>query len=218
MAPNPVVSAPFQHVLGGGAEICLASHHVVAHAETSIGLVEFNVGLLPGWGGCKEMVRRHIRAEAPLPGLRQLMELITQAKVSTSAHEAKRLGLLSPDDRVVMHRGHLIHAARRSVVELAQGFMPPSTAHDVYAAGADSLAVLLNDIAAQQQAAAWSEHDALIATSIAHVLCGGSGAAGWRNEQDFLDLERQHFLELIRTPETQARIRHILATGKPLRN
>jgi 3-hydroxyacyl-CoA dehydrogenase len=216
-APKPVVAAPFQRVLGGGAEICLTSHRVVAHAETNIGLVEFNVGLLPGWGGCKEMVRRHVRNEAPLPGLRHIMELITQAKVSSSAHEAKALGLLAASDRVVMHRGHLIHVARQSVLELAHGFTPPSITNNVYAAGADALAVLLDDIRSQQSGN-FSAHDAAIATAVAHVLCGGEGAAAWRNEQDFLDLERQYFLSLIRSAETQARIRQILATGKPLRN
>jgi 3-hydroxyacyl-CoA dehydrogenase len=80
-APKPVVAAPFQRVLGGGAEICLAAHRVVAHAETYIGLVEFNVGLIPGWGGCKEMVRRHVRPEAALSGVRHIMELVTQARV-----------------------------------------------------------------------------------------------------------------------------------------
>lgn len=217
-APKPVVAAPFQRVLGGGAEICLTAHRVVAHAETNIGLVEFNVGLLPGWGGCKEMVRRHVRSEAPLPGLRQIMELITQAKVSSSAHEAKALGLLAANDRVVMHRGHLIHNARQSVLGLAPGFTPPSITNNVYAAGADALSALLADIHSQQQSSKFSAHDAAIATAVAQVLCGGENVAGWRNEEDFLDLERQRFLLLIHTAETQARIHHILATGKPLRN
>jgi 3-hydroxyacyl-CoA dehydrogenase len=217
-SPKPVVAAPFQRVLGGGAEICLTSHRVVAHAETNIGLVEFNVGLIPGWGGCKEMVRRHVRAEEPLTGLHHIMGLITQAKVSASAHEAKTLGLLAVEDRVVMHRGHLLHRARQCVIEMAQGFTPPSITKNVYAAGADALAILNAEISTQQGAGKFLDHDAVIATALAQVLCGGENAAGWRNEQDFLDLERQHFLQLIRTTATQARIHQILATGKPLRN
>ena len=217
-APKPVVAAPFQRVLGGGAEICLAAHRIVAHAETNIGLVEFNVGLIPGWGGCKEMVRRHVRADAPLVGLRHILELVTQAKVSSSAHEAKTLGLLGTDDQIVMHRGHLIHAARQQLLELAAEFIPRDTTQNVYAAGEDALATMLAEIHAQQDAGKLLKHDVVISTLLAQVLCGGDGAAGWRNEQHFLDLERQHFLQLIQTQATQARIRQILATGKPLRN
>jgi 3-hydroxyacyl-CoA dehydrogenase len=217
-APKPVVAAPFQRVLGGGAEICLASRRIVAHAETNIGLVEFNVGLIPGWGGCKEMVRRHVRAESPLIGLRRIMALITQAKTSASAHEAKTLGLLAAGDPIVMHRHHLIDRARQSVLGLAQDFAPSTITHTLYAGGADALAALHADIAAQQEAGKLLDHDTVIASALALVLCGGGEAAGWRNEQDILDLERQQFLQLIRTPATQARIRQILATGKPLRN
>ena len=217
-APKPVVAAPFQRVLGGGAEICLAAHRVVAHAETMIGLVEFNVGLIPGWGGCKEMVRRHVRPDSPLTGLHHIMELITQAKTSSSAHEAKTMGLFAADDRVVMHRDYLIHAARQNLLELAERFTPVTIINNVYGAGTDALATLHADIEAQRQAGKFLEQDVVIASSLAHVLCGGGGDASWRNEADFLELERQQFLQLIRTPATQARIRQILTTGKPLRN
>jgi 3-hydroxyacyl-CoA dehydrogenase len=232
-APKPVVAAPFQRVLGGGAEICLAAHRVVAHAETNIGLVEFNVGLIPGWGGCKEMVRRHVHEESPLTGLRQIMALITQARTSSSAHEAKQLGLLASDggtveadtgdnrtgqDLIVMHRGHLIHVARQTVASMAEDFTPPSITNNVYAGGGEALAALRADTEAQAATGKFLPHDALIANALALVLCGGEGAAGWRNEQHFLDLERQQFLHLLSAPASQARIKQILTTGKPLRN
>ena len=221
-APKPVVAAPFGLTLGGGAEICLASQRVVAHAETNIGLVEFNVGLIPGWGGCKEMVRRHVRADAPLIGLRRIMTLITQAKTSSSAHEAKAMGLFAADDRpednIVMHRGHLIHDARIAVQEMAASFTPSPTTNNVYAAGEEARAIFMAEIEAQRESGKLLAHDTVIASALATVLCGETHAAGWRNEQDFLDLERQHFLQLIRLPTTQARIQQILTTGKPLRN
>jgi 3-hydroxyacyl-CoA dehydrogenase len=217
-APKPVVAAPFQRVLGGGAEICLASHRVVAHAETNIGLVEFNVGLIPGWGGCKEMVRRDVRSAEPLSGLRSIMELVIQAKTSTSAVDAKGMGLLAAQDEVVMHRGHLIHAARQAVVKLAEGFTAAAITNNVYAAGADALSTLQAEIREQHEAGKLLAHDKVIANALAEVLCGGPGAAGWRNEEYFLELERQQFLQLVSTPATQARIRQILASGKPLRN
>ena len=216
--PKPIVAAPFGLTLGGGAEICLAAPHVVAYAETNIGLVEFNVGLIPGWGGCKEMVRRHVRADAPLEGLRHIMALVTQAKTSASAYEARTIGLMTSEDRIVMHRGHLIHAARESIHELAEHFIPATVSNNVYAAGSATLTTLQTEVEAQRTRGELLTHDVEIANALAQVLCGGDSTAGWRNEQDFLDLERQHFLQLIRTPATQARIQQILTTGKPLRN
>jgi 3-hydroxyacyl-CoA dehydrogenase len=216
-APKPVIAAPFQRVLGGGAEICLASHRVVAHAETNIGLVEFNVGLIPGWGGCKEMVRRHVQPESPLEGLRHVLQLITQAKTSSSAHEAKTLGLLATDDIVVMRRDFLLHVARQTQEKMAPNFSPATTTNNVYAAGKEALSALQGEIEAERATGKFLAHDALIASALAETLCGGE-TNGWRDEQHFLDLERHYFLQLIRTAPTQARIAQILATGKPLRN
>jgi 3-hydroxyacyl-CoA dehydrogenase len=216
-APKPVIAAPFQRVLGGGAEICLASHRVVAHAETNIGLVEFNVGLIPGWGGCKEMVRRHVQPESPLEGLRHVLQLITQAKTSSSAHEAKTLGLLATDDIVVMRRDFLLHVARQTQEKMAPNFSPATTTNNVYAAGKEALSALQGEIEAERATGKFLAHDALIASALAETLCGGE-TNGWRDEQHFLELERHYFLQLIRTAPTQARIAQILATGKPLRN
>src|SRR5262249_7091145 len=151
--------------------ICLASHCVVAYAELNIGLVEFNVGLIPGWGGCKEMVRRHVQADAPLTGLRQIMELITQARTSASAYEAMTMGLLEANTPVVMHRGHLIHAARQNVLALAEHYSPPLVTNNVYAAGADALTILLDEIESQHQKGQWLAHDVVIARALAYVLC-----------------------------------------------
>ena len=117
-----------------------------------------------------------------------------------------------------MHRGHLIHIARQTASELAQVFTPPIPTRNVYAAGATMLATIQDEIAAKQEAGKFGEHDVVIATALAEVLCGGKDKAGWRDEQDFLELEREAFVKLIRTPGTQARIRHLLTTGRPLRN
>ena len=145
-APKPVVAAPFQRVLGGGLEVCLAGHRVTAHAETYLGLVETGVGLIPGWGGCKEMTRRHVRADDPLPGVRHVFDLISSGRVSGSALEAKELGILAPDDEIVMHRGHLITRAHAAVLALAPHHTPPAVTGSVYAAGQAGRDVLLAHI------------------------------------------------------------------------
>lgn len=214
--PKPVVAAPFQRVLGGGVEVCFAAHRVVAHAESYLGLVEVNVGLIPGWGGCKELVRRHVRAEDPLPGLTRVFDLISGAVVSASAPDAQRLGLLTSRDQVVMHRGRLLHQALRAVHELATAARDES--RDVFAAGDAGLAQLHAHLDARVQDGRLSSHDALICRELAAVLCGGGGAARTVDEQTLLDLEHEAFLRLIGHPASQARMRHMLAEGKPLRN
>ena len=220
-APKPVVAAPFQRVLGGGLEICLASHRVTAHAESALGLVETGVGLIPGWGGCKEMVRRHVHAPTPdgdaTAGVRRVFDLIGSGRVSGSALEAQELGLLAPDDEIVMHRGHLVTRAKAAVLGRAADHTPAAVTRSVYAAGAAGRAALLALVEERRAAGRYTEHDALIAHELATVLCGDA-EAGLEDEQTVLDRERAAFLRLIATPATQARIEHMLRHGKPLRN
>jgi 3-hydroxyacyl-CoA dehydrogenase len=224
-APKPVVAAPFQRALGGGVEVCLHSDHIVAQAETYMGLVEIGVGIISAWGGCKEMVRRHISPHMhatnvnPLPYLRQIFETIGFAKVSTSAHEARDLGFLSAEDQIVLNPDQLLAAARDEVLHLAAGYAPPIVKGNVYAAGRDALASTKIEVYSLQQAGFISEHDAKIAGKLAHVLCGGDLSTGaWMDEQYFLDLEREAVVSLAGETKTQERIWHMLQNGKPLRN
>lgn len=224
-APKPVVAAPHQLVLAGGAETILGADRIVAHAETYVGLVEFGVGIVPGWGGCKELVRRiispHMRAlnVNPSPYLQQTFELIGYAKVSTSAKEAQEWGYLAPTDRIVMNRDHLLAEAKEEVLHMGRGYTPPSVEGNVFAAGKGQLANLRIGIYMLQTGGYISEHDAKIADKLAHVLCGGELSQGaWMDEQYFLDLEREAVLSLIGEPKTLERIQHMLMNNKPLRN
>ncbi len=225
-APKPVVAAPFQRVLGGGVEVCLAADRIVAHAETYMGLVEVGVGIVPGWGGCKEMVRRNISSHMhatnvnPTPYLRQVFETIGFAKVSTSAIEAHTLGFLLPSDHIVMNRAHQIGLAQQVVLDMAaQGYTPPVVKGNVYAAGRDVLASTRIEVYSMRASGFISEYDAKVANKLAYVLCGGElSAPTWMDEQYFLDLEREALLALAGETKTQERIWHMLQNGKPLRN
>ncbi len=222
---KPVVAAVHGMALGGGAEIALGVPRIVAHAESYIGLVEVGVGLVPGGGGLKELVRRQIspgmeKAESdPLPGAQKALETVAMAKVSGSAAEARELGFLGPQDRIVMLRDHLLYEAKQEVLSMhAEGYLPAAPA-PVYAGGRDLLAALEVAVWSLEQAGYASEHDALIARKIAFILTGGDASQPrWISEEDFLRLERETFAELVATEKTQARIRHMLETGKPLRN
>ena len=225
-APRPIVAAPFQRALGGGAEVALAADRVVAHAETYMGLVEVGVGFVPAWGGCKEMVRRNVSPHMhatnvnPSPYLRRVFETIGFAKVSSSAQEAVQLGYLTDHDRIVMNADHLLSEARRTVLTLAEnGYRAPETAGTVYAAGRNTLAVMRIEIHSMRQAGYISDYDAIIAGKLAYVLCGGDlSEPAWMDEQYFLDLEREAILSLAGQKKTLERIEYMLRRGKPLRN
>jgi 3-hydroxyacyl-CoA dehydrogenase len=224
-APRPVVAAPHGQTLGAGAEICLHADRVVASLETYVGLVETAVGLIPAGGGCKELVRRLVSpamrvADAPpLPFLQRVFETIALAKVATSAVEARELGFLADDDRVVLHPDHLLAEARWEVLELAPGYRPPAREASVFAAGRPTLAALELGVQTMQWGGYASGHDGLTGRQLARVLCGGElSAPQWVGEDHLLELEREAFVELLRTEKTMERIQAMLTTGKPLRN
>ncbi len=225
-APKPVVAAPFGQTLGLGVELSLAAAGICAEGETYMGLVEVGVGLIPGGGGCKELVRRIVSPPARvagadvLPFLRQVFETIGQAKVSTSAVEARELGFLASGDRIVLGRDRLIAEAKRMALDLANaGYHPPARGQNCYAAGLPALATLQIGIHQFKVGGYISDYDAEIATVLARVLCGGElSAPQWVDEDYLLGLEREAFLRLLQNQQTQARIGHMLQTGKPLRN
>jgi 3-hydroxyacyl-CoA dehydrogenase len=224
-APKPVISAPFNLALGGGAEMVMAPDRVVAAAELYIGQVEVGVGLLPAAGGCKELLRRVVNPVMrtpnadPIPVIQKVIETIAMAKIATSAREAQEMGFLSPCDRMVVNRDHLLYEAKREAIHLFQSGYRPPIPEKIYAAGRDVLAALDVSLFMYVDAGYMSEHDALITREIAYVLCGGDlSAPTWVDEQYILDLERAAFVKLIQEPKTVERIMHMLTTGKPLRN
>jgi 3-hydroxyacyl-CoA dehydrogenase len=224
-ASKPVVIAPYNMTLGGGTEMMMAGARVVAHAELYAGLVEVGVGVIPGSGGCKEMLRRIVNPvieSSPnadvLPHLQRVFETIMLAKVSESAKGARALGFLTPADRIVMNRAHLLGEAKREALHLADGYTP-LRAGKVWAAGRDAYAALLIAVQGFIESGMASEHDALIARELGLILTGGAiSEPGWVDEQVILDLERAAFLRLVQHEKTQARIAHMLQTSKPLRN
>ena len=225
-APRPVVAAPHQMALGGGCEVCLAADRIVADAETYMGLVEVGIGVIPGWGGCKEMVRRHISPHMnatnvnPTPYLRKVFETVGFAKVSTSGAEARELGYLSADDRVVLNSEHRIAEAKQAVLAMNEaGYRPPSVTGNVYAAGRDVVAAVNVEVHGMVQGGYISEYDGVVARKLGYILAGGDLSQGqWMDEQYFLDLEREAFLSLVGNKKTQDRIQFMLENNKPLRN
>jgi len=221
-APIPVVGAPSGMALGGGCEILMHCSAVQAHAETYMGLVEVGVGLLPGWGGCKELLARW-QAEpklprGPLPAVAKAFEIISTAQVSKSAAQARGLGFLRATDAITMNRDRLLYDAKQRVLALADGYQPPKAAEYRLPGpgGRVALELAVEGFAATGKA---TPHDVVVSHAVARVLTGGEAdPLDVLTEDDMTTLERSAFMTLVRNPASLARTEHMLATGKPLRN
>ena len=237
--PRPVVAAPFGLTLGGGAEICLHADRRQPHAETYIGLVEAGVGLIPAGGGTKEMLLRAVDSAIALAppdpkdppsrfaqsaemstALKRVFETIALAKTSTSAAEARPLGMLTPADRITMNRERQLLDAKTQAAALAEsGYTAPQPRTQIPAPGTAALATLETGAFLMGEAGYASAHDLKVAKWAAYILAGGRVTAGSPvSEQYLLDLEREAFLSLCGERKTQERIAFTLKTGKPLRN
>ena len=218
----PTVAAVDGLALGGGCEFVMHCDRAVATLESYIGLVEAGVGLLPAGGGCKEFAMRaaaDAKGGEMSPFLQKYFKSVAMAEVSRSAEQARDLGYLRPTDRIVMNRFELLEIAKAELRSLAAAYRPPLRQAAIPAAGRSAIATIRAFMENLLAGGHISEHDYLIGHKVAVVMCGGEIEGGSLvDEQWFLDLERKHFMELIATEKTQARIEHTLKTGKPLRN
>lgn len=222
---KPVVAAPHNMTLGGGAEICLPAARIQASTETYMGLVETGVGLLPGGGGNKELYIKHL---SNLPNgvdfdLTQIaikvFETIATAKVSTSGEEARDNNFLNGADGVSINPDHQLYDAKQAVLALANTGYKPPVRKKIPVSGEPGYAALLLGAQTMLYSGYISEHDLKIAQKIAYVLAGGKVPYGTEvDEQYLLDLEREAFISLVQEAKSQARMQHMLVKGKPLRN
>lgn len=231
-SPKPVVVAPFGLTLGGGTEMSLHARARQPHAELYTGLVEVGVGLLPGGGGCKEMLLRAVNSAASirpdgrvdsvelLEAMKRTFETIAMAKIATSAHEARALGFLSDSDGITVNRERVLADAKARALELVRaGPEAPRMRTDIPAPGENILAALKMGVYLMRQGEFISDHEVKIGNKVAEVLCGGNVSPGTPvSEQYILDLEREGFKSLCGEKKTQERIQFTLKTGKTLRN
>jgi 3-hydroxyacyl-CoA dehydrogenase len=221
-APFPVVGAPSGLALGGGCEILLHCDAVQAHAETYIGLVETGVGIVPAWGGCKEMLLRWAASKArpggPMPPVMKTFETIGMATVARSAEQAKDLLFLRPGDGITMNRGRLLADAKAKALALAENYAPPAEPR-ISLPGKTAMAALSLAVDGFRRMGKATPHDTVVGKRLAAVLSGGdTDTTESVGEADLLELEREAIVGLARHPASIARVAHTLKTGKPLRN
>ena len=218
---HPVVSAPSGLTLGGGFEVMVQSNFVASHTNIVVGLVETIVGLIPAGGGCKEMLARWLNTQeaksdphyAPL----KVFDIIGYGKTATSPVEAEPLKYLRPEDKKIMNRNSLLDVSKKILSE-NQDFKPPEeTIFNLPGKEVkDKMVVMLDKLYNDKIIL---DHGMVVAKELAHVLSGGdTNIDKSLTEEDLYKLELDAFMKLIETKETQERIKHTLATGKPLNN
>ncbi|MGI9333778.1 MAG: 3-hydroxyacyl-CoA dehydrogenase family protein, partial [Gammaproteobacteria bacterium] len=218
----PVVGAPTGMALGGGCEILLHCDAVVAHAETYMGLVEVGVGVIPGWGGCKEMLLRWFankkRPGGPMPAVGKAFETISTAAVSKSAAQARDYLFLRPHDRIVMNRDRVLAEAKAMALALAADYTPPQSP-EIGLPGPSARAAMCMAVDGFHKQGKATDYDVVVSEGLAEVLSGGdTDITDTLTEDNLLALERKAFMALIRRGGTLSRMEHMLETGKPLRN
>lgn len=222
----PVVAAPYGMALGGGCEVCLAADRIVAHAELYMGLVEIGVGLLPAGGGCLNLWKKFINS---IPQAVTDVDLakffvpafmnIAMAKFSTSAADARAHGFLGPNDRIVFNRDYLISEAKKEVLSMVDAGYAPPVKRKIKVLGEAAQGMIDAEIFNMLHGKFITEYDAFLAKRIAYVISGGHVRDNSEVEEDLiLKLEREAFVDFWKEEKTQARVEHMLKTGKPLRN
>ncbi|OEU57534.1 MAG: 3-hydroxyacyl-CoA dehydrogenase [Desulfobulbaceae bacterium S3730MH12] len=223
-AKVPVVTAPFNMTLGGGAEFCLHADSINAYSETYMGLVEIGVGLLPGGGGTKEMSMRAIKLAQQYktdvqPFIVKNFEQIAMAKVSMGAAELAPMGYMRNGDSITMDIDQLITDAKQKVLALAVNYRPKLRAENLPAPGRGIASAIKSQLWNMKMGNFITEYEMEMGTIIAQVMCGGDVNPGTLITEDYLlKLERENFLKLAGNKKTAERIQHMLKRGKPLRN
>jgi len=219
----PVVAAPTGMALGGGCEVLLHSNAVQAHGESYVGLVEVGVGLVPAWGGCKEMLRRWLseagRFGGSMVAVGKVFEIIGTAQVAKSAYEALEMKYFDKEHTAItMNKDRLLADAKAKALSMVEGFKAPEKVELSLPGGTAKVAMSMA-VKGFVKAGKASPYDEEIAKRLAVILSGGDTDPTDTEDEDYiLELERTAFMTLIRDPRTLARMESILVTGKPLRN
>lgn len=221
-APFPVIGAPSGMALGGGCEVLLHCDAIQAHSELYMGLVEVGVGLVPAWGGCKEMLTRWLSASkrpgGAMVALSKVFEMIGTAKVAKSAREARDYLFLREHDSITMNKDWVLTDAKAKALDLAENYVVPEEIQ-ISLPGAMARVAMTMAVKGFVKAGKATAYDEVVSTKLAEVLSGGdTDITDKQKEDDILALERAAFMSLIKRRETLDRIEHTLTTGKPLRN
>jgi 3-hydroxyacyl-CoA dehydrogenase len=218
---HPVISAPSGLTLGGGFEVMVQSNFVASHTNIVVGLVETIVGLIPAGGGCKEMLARWLNTDEakkdPNFASLKVFDIIGYGKTATSPVEAIPMKYLMPEDKKIMNRNSLLEEAKKILINNKDFKSPEEFKFNL--PGKSVLEDMNKILDKLYNDKIILDHGVTVAKELANVLSGGDTTIDKvLSEDDLFKLELDAFMKLIETKETQDRIKHTLATGKPLIN
>ena len=219
---KPVVAATVGMALGGGCELAFGADAVQAFTESSLGLVELRVGLIPGGGGTKEMALRCLEGQtlpAPIqdlfPSVNKAFDTLRESTVSQNAADAVELGYLRHTDAVSSNQETHLDDAKQLVLSMHEAGYSPLDPQQIFVLGEEGIARLNLQTHLLRQAGTIDDYTQYLANKLAYVLCGGTlSAPQFVTEQYLLDLEHEVFLSLCGKQETHARIEATLQRGK----
>ena len=218
---NPVISAPSGLTLGGGFEVMVQSNFVASHTNIEVGLGETIVGLIPAGGGCKEMLARWLDTDQakkdPKYASLKVFDIIGYGRTATSPVEAEPMKYLKPEDQKIMNRNSLLEVSIKILNNNKDFKAPLESKFNLQGKIVlDDMNKILEKLYNDKVIL---DHGLLVAQELAHVLSGGDTTSDKTlSEDDLFKLELEAFMRLIETKKTQERIKHTLATGKPLVN
>ena len=218
---HPVISAPSGLTLGGGFEVMVQSNFVATHTNIVVGLVETIVGLIPAGGGCKEMLARWLDTDQakkdPNYASLKVFDIIGYGRTATSPVEAEPMKYLKPEDKKIMNRNSLLEVSKKIIMDNKNFKAPEEFKFNL--PGKSVLKDMNKIIDKLYNDKVILDHGVTVAKELAHVLSGGDTTIDKAlSEDDLFKLELNAFMRLIETQKTQDRIRHTLATGRPLVN
>ena len=217
----PVISAPSGLTLGGGFEVMVQSNFVASHTNIVVGLVETIVGLIPAGGGCKEMLARWLNTNEakvdPNYASLKVFDIIGYGRTATSPVEAEPMKYLRPEDKKIMNRNSLFEVSKKIIMDNIDFKAPEELKFNL--PGKSVLKDMNKILDNLYNEKIILDHGVIVAKELANVLSGGDTTIDKTlSEDDLFKLELDAFMKLIETKETQDRIKHTLATGKPLVN
>ncbi len=223
-APFPVVAAPYGLALGGGCEVCLAADRIVAHMDLIMGLVEIGAGLVPAGCGMINLWRKSTTAKPDISKITdwggffiQCFMQVAQAKTTMSASEARARGFLGAQDRIVMNRDNLIGEAKKEVLRMVEDGYAPPMKKKIAVFGREASGMIYAEMLNMKSGGYITPHMELIAKKICHCMSGGDVPSGTLVTEEYLQsLEREAFVELWKTENTQKMAESIMTTGKPM--
>ena len=210
--PVPVVGAPSGLAAGGGFEVLMHCDKLVVHDNSTLGLVESGVGLVPSGGGVKEAYLRWYQATGDWDEAAwQTWMQVGYGRTGTSPELSAKFQYFRPGTDIrIISRDRLLPLAIDTVVQMQTGYTPPPQP-EVRLASSAVLAKMDAFMTEGVNRGDFAAHNKTVAMQIATIIVADEGESQDSSEQALYDRERRAFLNLAQTDKTGRWIAAMLA-------